>query len=143
MALDRREIAHPTPAVHLLHQTIPDAWHQLRAPLVLPLLELNCSRYLEAVEKLTPNLSLSDIEPARVHLNRARDESDRGTLRDELVAPDLLLQDRQRLGERMIDGRLLDVAVADQVGAAIAEAGDEELRTAPPQGHDDRRAHVL
>src|SRR5205823_9092889 len=92
---------HPARAVHLLHETIPDAWYQLRTPLVLPLLELHGSRYLESVEKLTTNLGLRAIQPARVHLNRARDESDRGALHDEPVAPDLFLQNGQRLGERV------------------------------------------
>ncbi len=69
------------------------------------MLELHGSRYLEPVEKLPPNRSLRDIEPTRVHLNRARDESDRGALHDELVASDFSLQDGQRLSERVASPR--------------------------------------
>ena len=49
----------------------------------------------------------------------------------------------KRLGERVIDRQLFDLVIANEVGAAVAQTGDEKLRAAAPQRHDDRRAHVL
>ncbi len=49
----------------------------------------------------------------------------------------------QRLGERVIDRELLNLLVADQVAPAVADARDEDLAALPPDGHHDRRAHVL
>src|SRR5262249_7665828 len=46
-------------------------------------------------------------------------------------------------GKGVVDGELFDDVVTDKVGAAVAEAGDEELWAAPPQSHHDRRTHVL
>src|SRR2546425_12413450 len=35
------EVTDSTPVIHLLHERIPDSRHQLRAPLVLPVLKLD------------------------------------------------------------------------------------------------------
>src|SRR2546422_5901332 len=103
--LDGLEVADPTAVVHLPDEGIPDPWHQLRAPLVLPLLKLHRSWYLESVEELTTDLSLTGIEPARVHLYRTGDQRDGGSLHDEMVAPNLFLQYGQRLGKRVASPR--------------------------------------
>src|SRR5438034_10831717 len=63
------EVADATPVIHLLHEGIPDTRHQLRPPLVLPMLKLDRSWHLESIEELTTDLSLGDIEPGQVHLN--------------------------------------------------------------------------
>ena len=91
MPLDGLEVANSTPVVHLLHEGITDPWHQLRTPLVFPLLELHRSRYLESVEELTTDLSLRGIEPSHVHVNHSRDEREGGSLYDEMVASNLFL----------------------------------------------------
>src|SRR5439155_7274825 len=62
VALHRREVTDSAPAVHLPHEAIADPRHQLRPPLVLPLLELHGSRYLKAVEELTTDLRLRGID---------------------------------------------------------------------------------
>src|SRR6185295_8288255 len=77
MPLDGLEISDPTPVVHLPDEGIADPWHQLGAPLVLPLLKLHGSRYLESVQELTSDLGLSGVQPARVHLHRTRNERPR------------------------------------------------------------------
>src|SRR5262249_20159994 len=48
----------------------------------------------------------------------------------------------QGLGQRVIDGELFDLAVADQVGAAVADAGDVQLAALAPDRQHDGRAHV-
>ena len=105
MRLDSGEIADPPSAVHLLHETIADPRHQLRAPFVLPLLELHGSRDLEAVEELASDRGLGGVKPTYVRLNRAGDERNRGSLYQDVLAPDLFLQYRQRLGERVAGPR--------------------------------------
>src|SRR3989449_5178049 len=93
------------PAAHLPYAATAARGHHSRPPLVLPLLELHGSRYLEAVEELTTDLGLRGIEPAHVHLNGAGNERDGGALHDEMIAPDLFLQYRQRLGNRVAGPR--------------------------------------
>ena len=62
------EVTDSTPVIHLLHERIPDSRHQLRPPLVLPLLKLDRSWHLESIEELTPDLSLGGIEPGQANL---------------------------------------------------------------------------
>ncbi len=85
------EVADAAPVIHLLHEGIPDSRHQLRPPLVLPLLKLDRSRHLESIKELTTDPSLGGIEPGQVHLNRSRHEREGGPLYDEMVPPNSLL----------------------------------------------------
>jgi len=137
VALHRREVTDSAPAVHLPHEAIADPRHQLRPPLVLPLLELHGSRYLEAVEELTTDLRLRGIDLAHVHLNGAGGERDGGALHDELVAPDLFLQYRQRLGKRVAGPRRRNVG-PQQIHQIVAG----EL---PPRfdGESDQQGEML
>src|SRR5213595_1377450 len=99
------EVTDSTPVIHLLHERIPDSRHQLRPPLVLPMLKLDRSWHLESIEELTTDLSLGDIEPGQVHLNHSRHEREGGPLYDEMVPPNSLLEHGQGLGERVAGPR--------------------------------------
>src|SRR3989454_122892 len=101
----RRPPPPPAPPAPAPHTAVGDRGLHFPPPLVLPLLELHGSRYLEAVEELTTDLGLRGIEPAHVHLNGAGNERDGGALHNEMIAPDLFLQYCQRLGNRVAGPR--------------------------------------
>ena len=101
VALHGREVARTTTRVHLADQAVADARHELRAPLVLPLLELHRPGDLEAVEERAANLRLTAVEAAHVRVHDAGNERDRRALHDQMLASDLLLQDREGLSQRV------------------------------------------
>src|SRR5207249_5485292 len=74
---------------------------ELGAPLVLPLLEPHRAGDLEAVEERAANLRLAAVEAAHVRVHGARNEGDRRALHDQMLASDLLLQDREGLSQRV------------------------------------------
>ena len=101
MPFHRREVADAPPGVHLPDETIPDARHELGAPLVLPLLERHRARHVEPLEERPPDLHVGRVEPPQVRIHRFVGERDGRPLHLQVLAADLLLDDRQCLSERM------------------------------------------
>ena len=99
--LYRFEVADSASRVHLPHETVADPGHQLGAPLVLPLLELHGARHIEALQELAADGGVGCVEPGHVRMYRVRGEGDRRALHKDVLPADLLLEDRQRLGQRV------------------------------------------
>ena len=133
MPLHGGEGAHAPAGVHLPHQTVPHARHELGASLVLPVLERHGSGDLEAVEKRPTNLHVARLERVQVHVHHPRGESERRPLHEHVLVADLRLEDRDRLRQRVtragcrcVGPEQLDEVVARKPPPGVEREADQD-----------------